>query len=123
MIKINSDPPFRHYHVALEWNVVLMAFLCIMDNMIISSIMFFNHWLLFSFALITKWEAFDLINELTGGTKPEECAMFGDRIDTDIQFGKNCGLKTVLTLTGKFYGKAGCVFPMPFRPGRRTSPY
>jgi len=44
--------------------------------------------------------AFDLINELTGGTKPEECAMFGDRLDTDIQFGKNCGLKTVLTLTG-----------------------
>ena len=49
--------------------------------------------------------AFDLISELTGGTKPEECAMFGDRLDTDIQFGKNCGLKTVLTLTGKSQDK------------------
>ena len=26
--------------------------------------------------------------------------MFGDRLDTDIQFGINCGLTTVLTLTG-----------------------
>ena len=26
--------------------------------------------------------------------------MFGDRLDTDIEFGKNCKMTTVLTLTG-----------------------
>ena len=45
--------------------------------------------------------AFELIKELTGNeTKPEETAMFGDRLDTDIKFGVNSGLTTVLTLTG-----------------------
>lgn len=35
-----------------------------------------------------------------GKVKAESTAMFGDRLDTDIQFGKNAKLTTVLTLTG-----------------------
>ena len=45
--------------------------------------------------------AFDLIAMRSGGkVKAESTAMFGDRLDTDIQFGKNAKLTTVLTLTG-----------------------
>ena len=45
--------------------------------------------------------AFDLISLRSGGSvKAESTAMFGDRLDTDIQFGKNAKLTTVLTLTG-----------------------
>lgn len=31
---------------------------------------------------------------------PESSLMVGDRLETDIVFGVNCGLSTVLTLTG-----------------------
>lgn len=34
------------------------------------------------------------------GLNPERCLMIGDRLDTDIMLGSNCGLKTLLTLTG-----------------------
>ena len=34
------------------------------------------------------------------GLQPERCAMVGDRLDTDILFGANNGLKSCLTLSG-----------------------
>uniref|UniRef100_A0A8C6U2S1 Glycerol-3-phosphate phosphatase n=1 Tax=Neogobius melanostomus TaxID=47308 RepID=A0A8C6U2S1_9GOBI len=34
------------------------------------------------------------------GVERGRCLMVGDRLDTDILLGSNCGLKTVLTLTG-----------------------
>lgn len=44
--------------------------------------------------------AFELIQERLGNLDRSEFVMFGDRLDTDIVFGKNCGIDTVLTLTG-----------------------
>lgn len=34
------------------------------------------------------------------GFQPEETAVIGDRIDTDVVLGKNCGVSTILVLTG-----------------------
>ncbi|XP_006026062.1 pyridoxal phosphate phosphatase, partial [Alligator sinensis] len=42
---------------------------------------------------------FDCIVERFG-VDPSRTLMVGDRLETDILFGKNCGLATVLTLTG-----------------------
>jgi len=45
--------------------------------------------------------AFEAIqSSCPGKIDSESTVMFGDRLDTDIQFGINCGLTTVLTLTG-----------------------
>ncbi|NXA55022.1 PLPP phosphatase, partial [Nothocercus julius] len=42
---------------------------------------------------------FDCIMERFG-VDPSRTLMVGDRLETDILFGKNCGLSTILTLTG-----------------------
>ncbi|KFV68902.1 SH3 domain-binding protein 1, partial [Dryobates pubescens] len=42
---------------------------------------------------------FDCIVERFG-VDPSRTLMIGDRLETDILFGKNCGLSTILTLTG-----------------------
>ena len=34
------------------------------------------------------------------GVSPEECAIIGDRMDTDIVAGVECGIDTVLVLSG-----------------------
>lgn len=41
------------------------------------------------------------------GLRPEQICMVGDRLDTDIMFGKNGGLTTGLVLSGERRGKRG----------------
>ena len=44
--------------------------------------------------------ALDVIREEVKDLEPRKCVMVGDNINTDILFGKNCEMTTVLTLTG-----------------------
>ena len=43
---------------------------------------------------------FDCISSQFRGVEPAQCLMVGDRLETDMLFGSNCGLDTMLTLTG-----------------------
>lgn len=43
---------------------------------------------------------FECISSQFSGVDPAQCLMIGDRLQTDMLFGSNCGLDTVLTLTG-----------------------
>jgi len=43
---------------------------------------------------------FECISSQFGGAEPARCLMIGDRLETDMLFGSNCGFDTVLTLTG-----------------------
>lgn len=43
---------------------------------------------------------FECISSQFRGVDPAQCLMVGDRLETDVLFGSNCGLDTMLTLTG-----------------------
>ncbi|XP_034452861.1 pyridoxal phosphate phosphatase [Hippoglossus hippoglossus] len=43
---------------------------------------------------------FECISSQFRGVDPAQCLMVGDRLETDMLFGFNCGLDTMLTLTG-----------------------
>ncbi|XP_061755667.1 pyridoxal phosphate phosphatase [Nerophis ophidion] len=43
---------------------------------------------------------FECISSQFQGMDPAQCLMVGDRLETDMLFGSNCGLDTMLTLTG-----------------------
>ncbi|CAK6950685.1 pyridoxal phosphate phosphatase [Scomber scombrus] len=43
---------------------------------------------------------FECISSQFRGVDPAQCLMVGDRLETDMVFGFNCGLDTMLTLTG-----------------------
>lgn len=43
---------------------------------------------------------FECISSQFRGVDPAQCLMVGDRLETDMLFGYNCGLDTMLTLTG-----------------------
>lgn len=43
---------------------------------------------------------FECISSQFSGVDPSQCLMIGDRLETDMLFGSNCGLDTMLTLTG-----------------------
>lgn len=43
---------------------------------------------------------FECISSQFTGVDPAQCLMIGDRLETDMLFGSNCGLDTMLTLTG-----------------------
>ncbi|XP_057688627.1 pyridoxal phosphate phosphatase [Corythoichthys intestinalis] len=43
---------------------------------------------------------FECISSQFPGVDPTQCLMVGDRLETDMLFGSNCGLDTMLTLTG-----------------------
>ncbi|KAA8592711.1 pyridoxal phosphate phosphatase [Etheostoma spectabile] len=43
---------------------------------------------------------FECISSQFSGVDPAQCLMIGDRLETDMLFGSNCGLDTMLTLTG-----------------------
>ncbi|XP_029367390.1 pyridoxal phosphate phosphatase [Echeneis naucrates] len=43
---------------------------------------------------------FECISTQFSGVDPAQCLMVGDRLETDMLFGSNCGLDTMLTLTG-----------------------
>ncbi|XP_037632996.1 pyridoxal phosphate phosphatase [Sebastes umbrosus] len=43
---------------------------------------------------------FECISSQFTGVDPAQCLMIGDRLEVDMLFGSNCGLDTMLTLTG-----------------------
>uniref|UniRef100_A0A8C2Z2B8 Pyridoxal (pyridoxine, vitamin B6) phosphatase n=1 Tax=Cyclopterus lumpus TaxID=8103 RepID=A0A8C2Z2B8_CYCLU len=43
---------------------------------------------------------FECISSQFSGVEPAQCLMIGDRLETDMLFGSNCGFDTMLTLTG-----------------------
>ncbi|XP_061585410.1 pyridoxal phosphate phosphatase [Cololabis saira] len=43
---------------------------------------------------------FECISSQFSGVDPAQCLMVGDRLETDMLFGSNCGVDTMLTLTG-----------------------
>ncbi|XP_008333423.1 pyridoxal phosphate phosphatase-like [Cynoglossus semilaevis] len=43
---------------------------------------------------------FECISSQFSGVDPAQCLMVGDRLEVDMLFGSNCGLDTMLTLTG-----------------------
>ncbi|KAM8886277.1 pyridoxal phosphate phosphatase [Spinachia spinachia] len=43
---------------------------------------------------------FECISSQFSGVEPAKCLMIGDRLEMDMLFGSNCGLDTMLTLTG-----------------------
>ncbi|XP_034728699.1 pyridoxal phosphate phosphatase [Etheostoma cragini] len=43
---------------------------------------------------------FECISSQFSGVDPAQCLMIGDRLEIDMLFGSNCGLDTMLTLTG-----------------------
>ena len=48
---------------------------------------------------------------------PDRCLIVGDKLETDILFGRNCGLKTLLVETGIHSEKDALGSPPEKRPG------
>ena len=44
--------------------------------------------------------AFQVLQSSHCATMAKDCVMVGDQMPTDILFGRNCGMATILTLTG-----------------------